>query len=199
MRKPKRMFKGREPVATVRAKRYDPNDVSFIAFHEAGHAVSAIVLGMDLKSVDIKVRALPNGMTSVGFTDSGRVAVEDITGKGVDVVMPHLVHSMAGPFAEASINERASEFSGHHGDVEDAKRLAAFSLCEFVETEEGMQITIEELKKNETQLNSLIHSAVQSAIQLVEANWRAIVRVADLLVERKELTGAEVAAIVNAG
>ena len=61
MKKPKRMFKDRQPLATVRAERYNPNDIRYIATHEAGHAVSAILLGINLKSVDIMTRRLPNG------------------------------------------------------------------------------------------------------------------------------------------
>jgi hypothetical protein len=60
---------------------YDPNDRRYIALHEAGHAVSAVVLGKKLKKVNIKSRVVPGGV-SVGFTDSGRLELMEVAGMG---------------------------------------------------------------------------------------------------------------------
>src|SRR5690349_2619245 len=46
----------------------EDDDIRFIATHEAGHAVSASVLGMNLFKVDIKRRRMPDGSMSLGFT-----------------------------------------------------------------------------------------------------------------------------------
>ena len=112
--------------------------------------------------------------------------------------MPHLVHSFAGPLAEANVNHRVHEFNSHHDDVEGAKQLAAYSICEIVETEDGMQITMAELKSNEARLSELLDLATKAATKLVCDHWASIAKVADLLIERKQLSGDEVAAIVNA-
>jgi hypothetical protein len=92
---------------------YDPNDPRFVAVHEAGHAVSAIVLGLNLASVDIKRRRLPDGGISMGFTDTGKTGLEDIGGKGEEAALPHVIQSLTGALAESKVNERLMECNGH--------------------------------------------------------------------------------------
>ena len=54
---------------------YDPNGIRSVAIHEVGHAVAAVVLGLGLKSVNIRQHLLPDGRhrrsrTDAPFTDT---------------------------------------------------------------------------------------------------------------------------------
>jgi hypothetical protein len=202
MKKPRRIFRERrEPdyvrVAQCKGSRYDPNDVQFIAMHEAGHAVSAIVLGYKLKSVDIKNRRSPNGRLSGGFADSGKVNINDVRGKGEVAALPHIVQCLTGPLAESMVNPVFVDYGAHLDDFESARRVAAVALCDAIEKSDRMEITSNELKRMETEVNSLFSAATDDAGRLVNDHSEAIVRVAELLVERKHLSGDEVAAIVE--
>ena len=77
MKKPKRMFKERRVSGRVPA----PVELRKTAFHEAGHAVSAIVLGLELRSVDIKLRQHPDGGISLGTTNCPGIANADLLGQ----------------------------------------------------------------------------------------------------------------------
>jgi hypothetical protein len=202
MKKPRRIFRERRKSDYVRVtppkgKHYDPNDVWFIAMHEAGHAVSAIVLGYNLKSVDLNERMLPNGQVSVGFTDSGKVQVDEVRGKGEAAALPHMIQCVTGPIAESMVNPGFMEYGGHRDDFENARRVAAVALCNAIENAGRMENSSEELKRVETRLDALCEAAVKDAFRLVEDYVVAIVRVTELLAARKYLSGDEVAAIVH--
>jgi hypothetical protein len=200
MKHPKSLFKQRVRSGVVkadRAERYDPDAPKYIATHEAGHAVSAIVLGLNLKSVDIKRRILGVGI-SVGFTDTGRLGIDDVAGKGEDAALPHLIHTLTGPLAESMVNPFAYEFGGHEMDREDARHIAAAAICEITTMPDGsMGVTADERRRHGPRLDALFDAAASAAYELVVEHWLAIQMVAALLVERKQLSGAEVAAIVN--
>ena len=61
---------------------YDPDDLFFIATHEAGHAVAAIILGFPSTSVDVNRRTRPDGLTSAGTTHTEEINPKDAVGKG---------------------------------------------------------------------------------------------------------------------
>ena len=81
--------------STTRSKRF-----RYIATHEAGHAVSAVVLGLPLDSVDIRRRTLSDGRISVGFSDTGHIKVNDVKRMDEKTLISHLSSIMAGPIAE---------------------------------------------------------------------------------------------------
>jgi hypothetical protein len=177
---------------------YDANDIRYIATHEAGHAVAAVVLGSRLKSIDLKQRRLPDGRISVGFTDS-QVDAADVAGKGEAAAMPYLIQTFAGPFAERTINHQldASCESGG-GDKEVARRIAAVAVCEAVYNDNQMVIPTEEQERNRDRIGKLIEDACEAAMHFVNEHVGTIIEVAEALIEKRELTGDEVAAIVNA-
>src|SRR3954469_17251718 len=94
------------------AESHDPNDNRFIATHETGHAVSAVVLGLPLSAVDIKRRELPGGLTSLGFTGTRPVNTQDVLGRGEGVALPLMVQCLTGMAAEVRVNVLATESSG---------------------------------------------------------------------------------------
>jgi cell division protease FtsH len=178
---------------------YDPNDIRYVAIHEAGHAVSAVVLGFNLKSVEIRRRRMPSGQWSLGFTDTGSVVNLEVAGKGEEFVKSYLIQEFSGPMAELQVNDRAAESSALADDLEGARRIAVLAICEASDKGDGtFEINPNEMARNEARLNSLIRNALEATNLLIKDHWSAICRVADLLVTRKVLTGDEVATIVNA-
>jgi ATP-dependent Zn protease len=183
-----------------RARRggHDPNDIRYVATHEAGHAVSAVVLG--LVSVDIHRRLLPNGAVSLGFTQTRPLHYAEVSGKGQEAAMPHLLQRLTGSLAEAAVNRHAKVTGGDAQDLEAARRIAALAICRAVDNGGGkMTITPEELRRNEPRIARLLQAAQEAAARLISEHRETIARVADLLLERKELAGAEVDAIVERG
>jgi ATP-dependent Zn protease len=175
----------------------DLNDIRYIALHEAGHAVSAVVLGTGLRKVDIKRRPLENGI-SLGFTDTGTVKLDDVLGKGEEAAMPHMIQTCSGPLAEMVENKQALAYGGFADDMASAHRIAASAFCNsIIKTESGGTLPPEEIARNKDRIDKLVESAVRSANELINGHWKAINKVRDLLVRKKELSGEEVACIVN--
>jgi hypothetical protein len=200
MKPPKSRFKQRARTGVVRTDRaegYDPDALKYVAIHEAGHAVSAIVLGIDLNSVDIKRRRLP-GVISVGFTSTKRLSLGDVAGKGEGVALPHVIQSFTGPIAESMVNPFVCEFGGDEKDRADARLIAAAAICEVTTMPDGSRgVTPDELERHRPRLEALFDSAVSAAYDLVVEYWPAIETVAALLVDREQLSRDEVAAIVD--
>jgi hypothetical protein len=180
------------------SKGYNPNDPRFTAFHEAGHAVSAIVLGFPLEYVHIKENIMDDGTTSTGFTRTPPVGAEEVDGKGEGAAMPHMIQCFTGPFAEALVNDRMREYSPWSGDKEQARTCAAVAVCGLVETGKGYaEVPVERMQQHKARLDALVSAAAKAASKLVNENTSAIAAVAEALFERKELTGDEVVEIMR--
>jgi hypothetical protein len=179
-------------------KRYDPNDVRYIATHEAGHAVAMVVLGLELNGVDIKKRQMPSG-TSMGFTDAP--VVFDRAGVGAEAARPHLISTAAGPLAEGMIAGHGADMEGwklgYQNDVDAGRRIAAFAFCDLTVLEGRSEISPAEQMKHADEIQALIEETTRAAALLVEEHRAAIIRVADALIERTALTGDEVRDLVT--
>jgi hypothetical protein len=143
----------------TRSGRYDPNDRRYVATHEAGHAVAAAVLGIELLGVDLVRRRLPDGTTSIGFTDAP-VPTRAVAGKG-EAALPCVAQCLAGPLAEMAVNHRFLDSSGADaGDRSDAREIAAVALSEAVDRGAGrVEITPEELHRQGARIDGLMSAA----------------------------------------
>lgn len=189
--------RGNRP-SIVRPDRGNPNDLRYIAHHEAGHAVSAVVLGFPLRTVDIKRRPMPGGQVSMGFTDTGPVGIKEVAGKGEAAARRLIVQCMTGPLAEMEVNPRLLEEGGDRQDRADAMRTATVAMCVPQDRGGGrMEISSAEQVRNKDRINALVMSSLQEAAELVATHWPAIHRVADLLIRRQSLTGDEVTEVVR--
>jgi ATP-dependent Zn protease len=178
----------------------NPNHPHFVAVHEAAHAVAAVVLGVNLNSVDVRRRRLPDGRLSVGFTDTGPQDLSDTSESRESEGRCALIQAMVGGVAEAELNPKMWEHTGMEGDLADARRIAAMVFCEPVRRPDGRyEISSEQQARHQREINELIDSCNKSARNLVTSYWPEIVQVANELLERESLTGAEVEEIVRAG
>ena len=197
MRRPKSLFRQRARKGTHRVDQYDPHDPRFVALHEAGHAVSAVVLSLPLESVDIKRRRLTDGTDCVGFT-AVKLRIEEIAGKGEEVARPWLIQQLTGAIAESLLNERIAEYDGDRDDIRALHRIAALAICGRVEADGRIVVDPAEIDRNRGRLNVAVKDAYQAATDLVCAHLTALVEVANQLLRRKYLPGGDVAAIVHA-
>jgi cell division protease FtsH len=199
----RKLPKGKKPSqrdnrpASLRPERLAPNDIRCIAVHEAGHAVAAVVYGLTLHGVDIRRRRLPNGMVSMGFTQCP-IDARDFAGKGEAAAMPHAVQVLAGPLAEVAFSPGYFHTAGSDAhDREAAWMIATIAVCEPVHRDDRIGIAPGERERNRDRIDKFMEDACEEARNFVNSNTRTILGVATALLERKSLTGEEVAAIVK--
>lgn len=206
MKKPRgRVFRNRK-----RSDTYDPNDEHYTAIHEAAHAAAAIMLGIELDSVELKRRPMTDGKTSLGRV-VGSVLIEDIAAKGENAVMPCLIMFMAGAVAESYINPLLTPDSvSHEWDVLEGMTFAMLAVFNLTEKDERHEIgSEEEIRKrrldalwdeeirNRPRLNTLWKAALRATVEFVETHHGIISRIASVLKKRRTLTRNEVIDIVK--
>ena len=170
---------------------YDPENIHNIAIHEAGHGVATIVLGLLLNSVNILPETRQDGRIQRGLLDAP-YSEDAIAGKGEDAAMPYLIQGLSGPTAERKVNHQYHKHNRGDTDFNRTKRLAVVAICGYGDAD---HVVITEDQR--AQVNLLLHSAQLESTRLVEDRWPAIKKVAGALQARQELSGPEVAAIVN--
>jgi ATP-dependent Zn protease len=141
----------------------------YTAYHEAGHAVIALRLGYEVEKATIVRRQGVLGRVDV----LPRTSPDDIK------------INLAGQLAEALVNSNDEQIQlGAHRDWQNARRSARkFVALGFI---------------NSREKGILIDELLAETTALVRRDRDAISRVAEALLERKTLTGAEVRQIVEA-
>jgi hypothetical protein len=171
-----------------------PLRLAATATHEAAHAVAAVVLGLELRSVDIRKEKMPGGVRLGGAI----VGIDDFVGKGKDAAMPYLVLSIVGSMAEADINPDCFDEFTNGYDIKYASAIAAAALYKGPLHSDVVRVDAQELERIRPHVNELLDSATEAAEEFVNEHYLVIAQVAELLLKREELTGDEVRAIVTA-
>ncbi len=170
-----------------------PRELSLIALHEAGHAVVARSLGIEVRSVTIQARGNADGWAELVIDrapdrdrlDNQIVAI--LAGRAADIVLGD------GPNAGAvSDLEKATEWVAaahvafglrgrltHRGGAIDAVRLLA--------TDRALATVVE----------ADLHRLQDEAVSLVQRHKREIVTLAEALVERRILDASEIDAAMK--
>ena len=150
------------------------------AYHEAGHAVISVALGIPFKEVSLTMKEVPatmNGRPGTGRyidgvvfheEDSQRWAAERERGILDD---NHLLSMMAGGTAEVSAV----------GDRKEALRGADLDLA-----------TICQATRDEKTARAMAADAVHRVFPLIQEHWNEIVVVAESLLKEKTLTEDQV-------
>ena len=139
-----------------------------VSYHEAGHAVAAVVLDLDLHGVEISARTGFGGATSTGVTYGDCPDFDD-----PEWVDARMVSDLAGAAAEVAFTGNERDAIAHaQGDLANAESLLPYSTLTLAEAEKEAHL-------------------------LVAEHWEVIVGVAEGLREADGyMSGAEVEGIV---
>jgi cell division protease FtsH len=180
------------------------------AYHEAGHAlVAAILPNSDPLH---KVTIIPRGM-ALGITM--QLPENDKLSHSKDYLESRLAILMAGRIAEEKFTHQVTTGAGN--DIERATELARKMVCEwgmsslgpmsFGKKEEqiflGREIAQHRDYSEETairideQVRKFIDDSYNRARQVIEERSEALVRIAEALLEREVLDGAEVFLLID--
>jgi cell division protease FtsH len=180
------------------------------AYHEAGHALVAAVL----PNADPlhKVTIIPRGM-ALGVTM--QLPIDDKHSYNKEYLLSQLTILMAGRIAEERYMHHMTTGAGN--DIERATDLARKMVCEwgmselgplsFGKKEEqiflGREIAQHRDYSEETairideQVKKLVQGGYDSASSIIEQHSDALVQIAEALLVREILDGAEVLALIN--
>ncbi len=201
-----KIFFGRE-----RRKLMDPAEKRLTAFHEAGHALIQCLL--DDGSLPIhKVTIIPRGQSlgSTMFTPT-----KDTHCESKKSLLNHICTSLGGRVAEEIALSDIT--NGASGDIKSATKLAKKMVCDwgmsdlgpisYNENQEhiflGKEISRSENISEKTaelidsQVKKIIDSQLERARKLVLDNKALLEKIAQALLERETIDGAEVTAIVK--
>jgi cell division protease FtsH len=180
------------------------------AFHEAGHTLVAAML--PYADPLHKVSIIPRGM-ALGVTM--QLPIDDKHSYSKDYLNDQLAILMGGRIAEEKFMNHMTTGAGN--DIERATDLARKMVCEWGMSELGPlsfgkkeeQIFLgreiaqhrdyseDTAIKIDEQVKKLVQTAYERALKVIEAKSDALVRVAEALLEREVLDGAEVKLIIE--
>jgi len=129
-----------------------------IAYHEAGHAVAAMVLGIPIKYLTLARTVDTAGVLGWDLSCEDPVPEQRLKAWG----KKHMVVYFAGFAAERRFSS-SSTFAGIQGDFRQAVRLARL------------------IARSSRQLQALLKAADTRAKTIIEGNWPAVSRVARAL------------------
>jgi len=156
------------------------------AYHEAGHAVVATLLGREVKTVTIKPEGDDNGQTV--WTEKTEDEIRNLMKRGfVDLYM--MIISFAGPIAEARFDT-----DNPVGALKDHGSARNFAHCTWPHGEQ----TGREYEPDCLAARRALDGAREQALAEVTSHWGIIEDVARRLFDDKTLTGEQVANLVAA-
>ncbi len=179
---------------------YHPNERRRIAIHEAGHALTAALAGRDIKVASILRRSDALGLVAHGDSEERHLHTPT---EAIELI----VIALAGRAAESQEFGEAS--SGIAGDLAAATTLASqmvgafgagtslISLeAAFMPAAGNLVAKVLSDERSRVQVEEILERGADRAACLVLENRDALMRIADALIERDELTGAEVVALL---
>jgi len=164
---------GQLPVGDSRRERR----IASTAYHEAGHAVAGVVLGVPILEVTI--------VPSAGAHGSVRMPtrwVADVHGYRVpsrDLVERYVVKLLSGVTAQRKAYPRSVRF--HHGRSD---RESALSVAVLV------------MPDSEPVVQAFLNYCQARAVQLVEEHWPSVIGVAQELIVKRTVRQKDVRAVV---
>lgn len=172
------------------------------AYHEAGHAFSALSLGLRFSKVWILQRAesdtLPDGTIIGEVTRSSIVDKPSFFGK-LNAAKDEVVQAMAGPLAEClPYAGMQPDWQLNASDMRVATSILKFALLTFTLNESGeAKFDDAESRRVQPQIQRILEECYARTADLISGNVPAIVRIAETLLTRWELTEEEARAIIQ--
>lgn len=159
------------------------------AVHEAGHAVVAVKLSVEIISADIIPRYTEHLI--MGRVVMAPLELFTLKGKGELAVMPLLAALIAGVLAEGRINDRVIEENGYKYDLETMDLITLAAIGGWGGPPEEV-IDHAQSERLEAQ-----HKAMHLADGILYKNKCSVLRVADALMEKRFLTEGEIVTVVR--
>jgi ATP-dependent Zn protease len=156
------------------------------AFHEAGHAVVAVILNEPVLYVCLPThpKSVNGGPLMLGFMRTRRIAKNDRNLERIQIRLLASIHSsFAGPLAESKAIGRAFDIPGAQADFQNAARVAEH-LCDG----------------DKARTLELLEAASKKSHELISdpQNWSAICAVAEMLLRTGKVSGREIRAVLQA-
>ena len=142
------------------------------AIHEAGHAVIMARCAMKIESITINRKAIQSGVGNQGLT-TAKMTREPNAGDDADV-------AVAGAVAEAVI-----------------RGIPAIAIIRKLTDGDDIVETLTYAGVPRAQHKDAIQQTIDSVTVEIAANWSKVEQIADILMERETITGAEIAHIIG--
>ena len=156
--------------------------IEIAAYHEAGHAVMAVLTRTPLRDTTIVASRLgaSSGATRLERSHvSERIAAKaKLAAAGHRHILRRACFDIAGEIAQRRFAPSSWRTLHSHSDLTNVSRL------------------LDTLGLSETRLNALVKAIVIWADSVIQANWSRVEAVASELLKRGTLTGAQVRQIV---
>lgn len=174
-------------------KVYDEQTVRKTAYHEAGHAVTAMLFGLRPAYTTIVSRGDYGGYMQYGEEDKFDLSREEC--------LSRICVAMAGRAAEVCFYGDGGVTSSAGGDIRAATDMAMLMVCAYG-MEEDMLCRIEQSKATENaavlkRVQNILMEQYGRALQLVRDNADKVDAVAKALLERESLTDGELFALIS--
>jgi ATP-dependent Zn protease len=175
------------------------HDMRCTAFHEAGHAVAAVLLNVPFDRVYIVQRT--NQTVGYQGMQLGQVVrtfdKSSVAGK-VDEAKRQTIQILAGPYGETlAYSNLLPDLGQDTSDVQDAFSVLRFALCNFVQSGGNVTFDPKDVQDEWGRMNQIIGECSAEAAQLIQKHAAAVGKVANELLSKGELTYDQVAALMG--
>ena len=169
-----------------------------MAVHETGHALARLMSsskGDDLAFISI----IPRTDGSLGFTASAPADSQVLTRR---TMLERLETALAGRAAEAVVFGAEDVSSGaggssEHSDLAIATSTATYFVCQSGLGDASLHWTTAPTTEQTAQVTELLNKAYNSILARLELQRDSLLRIADVLEKRQELTGDDLRRLIH--
>lgn len=175
-----------------------------VAFHEAGHAVVARLLGVKVDHLTMFSTGAGNSASATTQSAVWQAVDADLTGK-IEAVMKDMKVRLGGPHAQAqhlNMNDREVARALRNewtDDVERARHLAAAAAA----LKDGAKIDLRgsiafSLGPEQTKAAASFFDRANDEVEvLIKENWTIVERVAEALLSKRAITDEELDVLID--